>query len=178
MRRSPAAAIRSAPRGLPLTSSEDGLRRPSSSAAARSTGGATGRRCSTCCGRRPTRHRPARGARACRPSARPARRQDNRDALFVGFAGNLVVGVWVGRDDNKSLGQDQRRDRAGADLAQLHGPGARGRRTRRARRCRASSGSGARPARAGSARARCPRSGAKAREPLREIIRQIEKLFE
>lgn len=30
--------------------------------------------------------------------------QDNRDALFVGFAGNLVVGVWVGRDDNKSLG--------------------------------------------------------------------------
>ncbi|HEY8592948.1 MAG TPA: transglycosylase domain-containing protein [Sphingomicrobium sp.] len=30
--------------------------------------------------------------------------QDNRDALFVGFAGNLVVGVWVGRDDDKSLG--------------------------------------------------------------------------
>jgi penicillin-binding protein 1A len=32
--------------------------------------------------------------------------QDNRDALFVGFAGDLVVGVWVGRDDNKSLGRD------------------------------------------------------------------------
>jgi penicillin-binding protein 1A len=31
--------------------------------------------------------------------------QENRDALFVGFAGNLVVGVWVGRDDNKSLGK-------------------------------------------------------------------------
>jgi penicillin-binding protein 1A len=31
--------------------------------------------------------------------------QANRDALFVGFAGNLVVGVWVGRDDNKSLGK-------------------------------------------------------------------------
>lgn len=31
--------------------------------------------------------------------------QDNRDALFVGFAGDLVVGVWVGRDDNKSLGK-------------------------------------------------------------------------
>ena len=31
--------------------------------------------------------------------------QDNRDALFIGFAGNLVVGVWVGRDDNKSLGK-------------------------------------------------------------------------
>ncbi|MFL6723087.1 MAG: transglycosylase domain-containing protein [Sphingomicrobium sp.] len=31
--------------------------------------------------------------------------QANRDALFVGFAGNLVVGVWVGRDDNQSLGK-------------------------------------------------------------------------
>jgi penicillin-binding protein 1A len=31
--------------------------------------------------------------------------QDNRDAVFVGFAGNLVVGVWVGRDDNSSLGK-------------------------------------------------------------------------
>ena len=31
--------------------------------------------------------------------------QNNRDALFVGFAGNLVVGVWVGRDDNESLGK-------------------------------------------------------------------------
>jgi len=30
--------------------------------------------------------------------------QDNRDALFVGFAGDLVVGVWVGRDDYGSLG--------------------------------------------------------------------------
>jgi penicillin-binding protein 1A len=31
--------------------------------------------------------------------------QENRDALFVGFAGDLVVGVWVGRDDNTSLGE-------------------------------------------------------------------------
>ena len=31
--------------------------------------------------------------------------QQNRDALFIGFAGDLVVGVWVGRDDNKSLGK-------------------------------------------------------------------------
>ena len=28
---------------------------------------------------------------------------DNRDALFVGFAGDLVVGVWVGNDDNSPL---------------------------------------------------------------------------
>ena len=26
--------------------------------------------------------------------------QDNRDALFIGFAGDLVTGVWVGNDDN------------------------------------------------------------------------------
>jgi penicillin-binding protein 1A len=31
--------------------------------------------------------------------------QENRDALFVGFAGDLVVAVWVGRDDNQSLGK-------------------------------------------------------------------------
>ena len=31
--------------------------------------------------------------------------QDNRDAVFIGFAGNLVVGVWVGRDDDKPLGR-------------------------------------------------------------------------
>jgi penicillin-binding protein 1A len=30
--------------------------------------------------------------------------QDNRDALFVGYAGGLVVGVWVGNDDNSPLG--------------------------------------------------------------------------
>jgi penicillin-binding protein 1A len=29
--------------------------------------------------------------------------QDSRDALFVGFAGDLVVGVWIGNDDNAPL---------------------------------------------------------------------------
>ena len=29
--------------------------------------------------------------------------QDNRDAIFVGFAGGLVTAVWIGRDDNKPL---------------------------------------------------------------------------
>lgn len=29
--------------------------------------------------------------------------QDYRDALFIGFAGDLVVGVWVGNDDNTPL---------------------------------------------------------------------------
>ncbi|WEK47669.1 MAG: transglycosylase domain-containing protein [Candidatus Andeanibacterium colombiense] len=30
--------------------------------------------------------------------------QDNRDALFIGYAGGLVVGVWIGNDDNTPLG--------------------------------------------------------------------------
>ena len=30
--------------------------------------------------------------------------QDNRDALFVGFAKDLVTGVWIGNDDNSPLG--------------------------------------------------------------------------
>ncbi len=29
--------------------------------------------------------------------------QQGRDALFIGFAGDLVVGVWIGRDDNQPL---------------------------------------------------------------------------
>jgi penicillin-binding protein 1A len=29
--------------------------------------------------------------------------QDNRDAIFVGFAGDLITAVWVGNDDNKPL---------------------------------------------------------------------------
>jgi len=29
--------------------------------------------------------------------------QDNRDALFVGYAGEYVVGVWIGNDDNSPL---------------------------------------------------------------------------
>jgi penicillin-binding protein 1A len=29
--------------------------------------------------------------------------QDYRDALFIGFAGDLVVGVWIGNDDNSPL---------------------------------------------------------------------------
>ena len=29
--------------------------------------------------------------------------QNHRDALFIGFAGDLVVGVWVGNDDNRPM---------------------------------------------------------------------------
>ncbi len=29
--------------------------------------------------------------------------QDHRDAVFIGFAGDLVVGIWVGNDDNSPM---------------------------------------------------------------------------
>jgi penicillin-binding protein 1A len=29
--------------------------------------------------------------------------QDSRDALFIGFAGDMVVGIWIGNDDNSPL---------------------------------------------------------------------------
>ena len=29
--------------------------------------------------------------------------QDNRDAIFIGFAGDLVTGIWIGNDDNSPL---------------------------------------------------------------------------
>ena len=103
--------------------------------------------------------------------------QDNRDALFVGFAGDLVVGVWVGRDDNKSLGKIT----GGTAPAQIWRSfmasalaidGRRGpalpyepRRQRRRRR---------RP----SGRARCPRSGASRPRRMREIVETLDELIE
>ena len=37
---------------------------------------------------------------------------DFRDAWFAGFGGNLVTSVWVGRDDNRSLGRREYGGRA------------------------------------------------------------------
>ncbi|USI72055.1 transglycosylase domain-containing protein [Sphingomonas morindae] len=46
----------------------------------------------------------ARGAALDRPVfGKTGTTQDNRDALFVGFADGLVLGVWVGRDDNQPM---------------------------------------------------------------------------
>jgi penicillin-binding protein 1A len=46
----------------------------------------------------------ARAARLSIPAyGKTGTSQDNRDALFVGFAGDLVVGVWIGNDDNTPL---------------------------------------------------------------------------
>lgn len=49
-------------------------------------------------------HGTARGARiGIAAYGKTGTSQDFRDAWFVGFAGNLVVGVWVGNDDNSSM---------------------------------------------------------------------------
>jgi penicillin-binding protein 1A len=47
-------------------------------------------------------HRPRRGA-AVPAFGKTGTTQDSRDALFIGFAQDLVVGVWVGNDDNSPL---------------------------------------------------------------------------
>lgn len=41
--------------------------------------------------------------------------QEGRDALFVGFAGNMITAVWVGRDDNAPI----RGNSGGGDPAQI-----------------------------------------------------------
>ncbi len=46
----------------------------------------------------------ARGAALAIPAyGKTGTSQEGRDALFVGFAGDLIVGVWVGNDDNSPL---------------------------------------------------------------------------
>jgi penicillin-binding protein 1A len=45
-----------------------------------------------------------RAARLSQPSfGKTGTTQDNRDALFIGLAGDLAVGVWVGNDDNTPM---------------------------------------------------------------------------
>ncbi|ACL55547.1 PBP1A family penicillin-binding protein [Methylobacterium nodulans] len=44
------------------------------------------------------------GARVAVPAGgKTGTTQDNRDAWFIGFAGDLVVGVWLGNDDNAPM---------------------------------------------------------------------------
>ena len=100
----PAAVIRSSRAALPEEQRAEGLaaffRRGGTL-----DGGATGRRCSTCSTRAANEGTGRRAALAVPTFGKTGTTQENRDALFVGFAGDLVVGVWVGRDDNKSLGR-------------------------------------------------------------------------
>jgi penicillin-binding protein 1A len=101
---SPAAVIQSNPHGLPPGDEDEGLS-PSSPAAGRlddrrdrapmlvllwaAANQGTGRR----------------AALSTPTFGKTGTTQNNRDALFIGFAGNLVVGVWVGHDDDRTLGK-------------------------------------------------------------------------
>jgi membrane peptidoglycan carboxypeptidase len=95
---------------------------------------------------------------ASRPFGKTGTTQNNRDALFVGFAGDLVVGVWIGRDDDKSLGKmtgGTAPRGCGATSWQRRWPSI----GRAGPRCRATTAAvAARPAR--PSRARCLRNGA------------------
>ncbi len=89
--------------------------------------------------------------------------QGNRDALFIGFAGNIVVGVWVGRDDDKPLGSKVSGGTVAADIWRSFMAPALKIDGRASRRCRAISGCpGAARSRA-SRRAPSRRNGASAR---------------
>ena len=101
--------------------------------------------------------------------------QENRDALFIGFAGDLVVGVWVGRDDNKSLGKISG-GTVPAEIWRSFMTSALAIDSRAGRRCRSSS-TGPSPTSDDSSRVRCRPNGATPTKPLRDLARQIEELI-
>ena len=100
MPRSPRAAIRSAPHGLPLDDGSwlgGGEEHPTRAATPPS-------RCCATCSIRPPIAAPAAPPPCPFPTfGKTGTTSDYRDALFVGFAGDLVVGVWIGNDDNTPL---------------------------------------------------------------------------
>ena len=102
--------------------------------------------------------------------------QDNRDALFVGFAGNLVVGVWVGRDDDKPLGSKISGSTAPAQIWRNFMVPA-----------LALDGKAGPPLPAGfripekrqsTKKSPLPEEWSEGAEPLRQIIRKLEQLFD
>jgi penicillin-binding protein 1A len=103
--------------------------------------------------------------------------QDNRDALFVGFAGNLVVGVWVGRDDDKPLGRNVSGGTVTAQIwhdfmvSALAIDG-------RAGPERPGEFQFPRPGPRHEKQSPLPEEWSKRAEPLRQVIRELEKLFE
>ena len=63
----------------------------------------------------------ARGARIGVPAyGKTGTSQNFRDAWFIGFAGNLVVGVWLGNDDNKPMRRVTGWQFTGPDLAAVY----------------------------------------------------------
>jgi penicillin-binding protein 1A len=53
-----------------------------------------------------TRQGTGRGAALAVPTfGKTGTSQDSRDAYFIGFAGDLVTGVWIGHDNNRPVGE-------------------------------------------------------------------------
>ena len=104
--------------------------------------------------------------------------QDNRDALFIGFAGNLVVGVWVGRDDDKPLGRKVSGGTVPAQIwrnfmvSALAVDGRAG--PKLPEEFRVPQRIEPRPER----QSPLPKEWTEGAEPLRQLLREIEKLFE
>ena len=104
--------------------------------------------------------------------------QDNRDALFVGFAGDLVVGVWVGRDDDRPLGRNVSGGTTPAQVwrsfmvSALAVDGRAGPRLPAEFRIPEK----ARPER--KKESPLPEEWTEGAEPLRQILKELEKLFE
>jgi len=102
--------------------------------------------------------------------------QENRDALFIGFAGDLVVGVWVGRDDNQSLGKVSGgtvpaqiwRNFMTSALAVDHSRGP---------RLPAQFGA-PRPEQDRRLQSPLPPEWSNATKPLRDIVRQLQEIFD
>ena len=121
------------------------------------------------------RHRPPRGA--CRPDLRQDRHDPGESRRFVRRLCRRPGRRRVGRPRRQQVArQDQRRHRAGADLAQFHGLGA-GRSTGRRgpplpRRVPAAAAPRSEPA---SARARCPTEWSDGTKALRELATTLRR---
>ena len=73
-------------------------------------------------GRGRTRHRTGGGIDGF-AAGKTGTSQDYRDAWFIGFNESLVVGVWVGNDDDSPMRRRHRRRLAGVDLEAVHDRG-------------------------------------------------------
>ena len=104
--------------------------------------------------------------------------QDNRDALFVGFAGDLVVGVWVGRDDDRPLGKNVSGGTTPAQIWRNFMVSAIAVDGRAGPKLPAEFRIPERPKPRRDRESPLPAEWTEGAEPLRQVLRELEKLFE
>jgi penicillin-binding protein 1A len=98
--------------------------------------------------------------------------------LFIGFAGNLVVGVWVGRDDDKPLGRKVSGGTVPAQIWRNFMVSALAVDGRAGPELPAEFEIPQRPEQRRERESPLPEEWSEGAEPLREIIRELERLFE